>query len=361
MRSKYEFELKSRNPLALGAGLIALDVVINGKNERYPHLWTGGSCGNVMTILSYLGWSSYPIAYVGNDFASKIILKDMKIWKVRTDFIIRDEGVSTPIVIERINHAHAHGRATHVFEFKCPYCGSSLPRNRPLPKRFAIKLMKKLPVSKVFYFDRVSRTAVKFAKMQKSNGALVVFEPHNVSKERLFKESLEIAHIIKYSADQIDKIEFEQNVPLEIQTLGDRGLRYRFRKSDDRKHKWKRMGAYTPSKMVDTAGAGDWCTAGIIHILGQNGSEHFSQVADEDIESALKFGQRLAALNCTHEGARGMMYNSDTSDLKSMFINLSAQKEPQELRSSSFLENEKNQLDHLCPSCEVAERRACIA
>lgn len=346
----FEFELKFKNPKAAGVGLIALDVVINEKNEKLPILWAGGSCGNIMTILAYLGWSSYPIAYIGNDFASKIIIQDMTMWGVKTDFIISDKTVSTPIVIERINHNNT--KSTHEFKFKCPYCGSSLPRSRPLPRKIAMKIMRKLPTSKVFYFDRVSRTAVKFAKEQRSFGALVVFEPHTVSKERLFKESLEIAHVVKYSADQIDNIRLKNNVQLEVQTLGAKGLRYHFRKSDGKKHRWKRMQAFKPSKMVDTAGAGDWCTAGIIHILGQNGFEQFSRATEEDIENALRFGQRLAASNCMYEGARGIMYNNNRSGSKFMFHNLSTQKKPKERRGSSFLENERNFLGYLCPSCE---------
>lgn len=354
MQDRFELELKFKNPTTIGVGLIALDVVINGRNEKHPHLWAGGSCGNVMTILAYLGWSSYPIAYIGNDFASKIVLQDMKKWGVKTDFIINNETVSTPIVVERINHNET--KSSHVFEFKCPYCGSPLPRSRPLPRKIAMKITTKLPISKVFYFDRVSRTAIKFAKEQRSCGALVVFEPHTVSKERLFKESLEIAHIVKYSSDQIDKVELKHNVQLEIQTLGFKGLRYRFRKQIDRKHRWKTMRAFKPSKLVDTAGAGDWCTAGIIHVLGQSGFEQFSQATEEDIENALRIGQGLAALNCTQEGARGLMYNNNKSDLDSMFGNLSDQKEPRERGSSSLLESERNLLERLCPSCKVAER-----
>lgn len=340
MHNKCKLSKEAQNPISVGVGLVALDVVINGKDNQRPRLWAGGSCGNVVTILSYLGWLSYPIAYIGKDFASKIVLKDFKMWGVKTDLILTDEKASTPIVVERINN---NSRLTHIFEFKCPYCGSMLPRNRPVPARLESNVMERMPTAKVFYFDRTSATAVNFAEAQKLRGALVVFEPHTVSKQKLFKKSIEIAHIVKYSGEQIEDIPFERKVSLEIKTFGAKGLKYRFRDSKGKIHKWQSMEAVRPSRLVDSAGAGDWCTAGIIHMLGQNGAEGFCRVTQEDIKNALNFGQDLAALNCVYEGARGVMYYGNRIDFESTLHSVRAK--------------ERVLLKHLCPSCKYTRRK----
>jgi len=60
--------------------------------------------------------------------------------------------------------------------------------------------------------------------------------------------------------------------------------------------------------VADTAGAGDWCTAGIIHLLGRKGLAGMAAMEQGDIERAISFGQALAAWNCAYEGARGGMY-----------------------------------------------------
>jgi len=89
------------NPICLGSGLIALDVIYDNKKTK-PNFLAGGSCGNVLTILSYLDWQSYPIARLGNDPEGKRIIEDMKKWKVNTKFIEQESGTHSPRIIERI-------------------------------------------------------------------------------------------------------------------------------------------------------------------------------------------------------------------------------------------------------------------
>ena len=48
-------ELETNN-IIVGAGLISLDVLILD-GQRVPiSYYVGGTCGNVMMILSYMGW-----------------------------------------------------------------------------------------------------------------------------------------------------------------------------------------------------------------------------------------------------------------------------------------------------------------
>lgn len=333
-------------PVSAGTGLVALDIVLNGRNKDHPYLWAGGSCGNVLTILSYLGWLSYPIACLGDDNASRIVLRDMRNWSVRTDFIFVNNKRFTPIVVERIRN----NNLTHVFEFKCPYCGSPLPRSRSIPREMVSDIAEKMPHAQVFYVDRVSKTAISLAKTQKQHGALIVFEPHRVSTSKLFKECLSIAHVVKYSAKQIECILFERRAPLEIQTLGAKGLRYRWENSDGESCGWREISALEIPELKDSAGAGDWCTAGIIQVLGQDGFKSFCEATQEDLEKALMLGQGLAALNCIYEGARGIMYNLEKKSLESILCDLMAyRKLTRKLKKVS--QEQQDFGKHLCPSC----------
>lgn len=348
---KTELRPKSNKLVSAGVGFVALDVIMKETNMKNPRLCTGGSCGNVMIILSSLGWSSFPIAYIGKDFASRVILQDMKSWGVKTEFIIDTENASTPIVIEEIKNKT---RKSHQFKFKCPYCNARLPKNRPLPQKLILDISNKLPNAKVFYFDRVSKSAVKLAKEQRAHGALIFFEPYRIDKRKLFQESLEVAHVVKYSGEQINDLGPNNNIPLEIKTLGSKGLKYRFTKNNDQNNEWKTIDSFEISPLIDAAGAGDWCTAGIIHTLGQKGFKSFARASRIDVEKALRLGQTLAAINCVFEGARGLMYTDSESNLKSVFIDLFKNEKIDEALQKYKLtvyEKQTQIENNLCPSC----------
>ena len=96
---------------------------------------------------------------------------------------------------------------------------------------------------------------------------------------------------------------------LVVETLGGDGVRYILRKKSRRSNQWKTLPAFRVNEFRDAAGSGDWCTAGIIHMLGRKGSQEFETISENKLIEALQFGQAMAALNCQFEGARGGMYS----------------------------------------------------
>lgn len=336
-------------PTCSGTGLVTLDVFINDKTKSYPSLWAGGSCGNVLIILAYLGWKTYPIICLGKDSAAERIINDMRMWNVKTDLIFRSDKTVTPIVVEKLYNSGES--AFHEFKFKCPYCGSPLPRNRPLPSEFLDEAENIMPINQAFYFDRTSGPAYKLAKKAKSQGALVIFEPHRIGSRKIFKKSIELAHIVKYSREQIETEGLSENALLEIQTMGSRGLRYKFREKENISE-WKEKRAFQVPQIMDTAGAGDWCTAGLIHVVGKKGVSSLRGSSIQDVEDALRFGQALAALKCGYEGARGLMYSISSNKLESLLSNLNNGdlEKPLSLPTPRFSTN--TSLPTLCPSCK---------
>ena len=298
-----------RPSVCLGMGLAALDVVFETERAK-PIFFAGGSCGNVLTILSYLGWNSHPIIRLGNDAEGKHILEDMKRWGVKIGFVNKESGIHSPRIIERVFLGKT---PRHRFYVKCDH-GNPLPRRKPYLLKTLDQIRDRLPVPSVFYFDRADPSAYNLARYFKGRGSVVVFEPTKFLQKTIFCKCLEVADIVKHCRRKSNEIEISNvRIPLEIQTMGDGGLRY---KAQFLKHtSWKSLGAFPVPDLIDAAGSGDWLTAGLIHSIRQNTMETLSQ---KKLESALNFGQALASLNCSFVGARGIMYNLTRSRLLSL-------------------------------------------
>ena len=143
-RKKMKRDLvQTRSPICIGMGLIALDAIFANSAKR-PRFLAGGSCGNILTILSYLGWKSYPIARLGSDHEGSRILEDMVKWGVNTKFVERDSKIISPRIIERI----IPGRIPrHRFHIKCDH-GNWLPRRRPFLLKSLDTIIEKIPMTR---------------------------------------------------------------------------------------------------------------------------------------------------------------------------------------------------------------------
>jgi fructokinase len=314
------FQVENPKPRCVGTGLITLDIVMNQKGISESRYWAGGSCGNVLTILSYIGWDSCPVAKLGNDAAGKYLINDMETWGVNCSHVYLSDSINTPIIVEVLSNGRS-GKPSHRWKWSCPNCGSRLPSYKPFPFKEINEIDKEMLNANVFYFDRVARSNVELAKISKTYGAIVVFEPSRIRNKGIFKECVEIADIVKYSRDKYGYFKEtlgRTQVPIEIETLGDEGIRFR-RGKDTRDKEWETMPAYHIGNGIrDTAGSGDWCSVGIIHALCRCGREHFESLTHKDIKSAINFGQALAAAKCYYTGARGLMYNVSKEKLTTL-------------------------------------------
>lgn len=358
MNTEKWFEVINPKPVCTGTGLIALDVVINGNPQTPPRLSAGGSCGNVLIILAYLGWESYPIAKLGNDDAAEELIKDLISWGVKISLIKLDESTSTPVIVERISKTR-RGMPKHRYEWTCPNCGAWLPKFRPILDRESKEIIKEMPASKVFYFDRLARSSITLAKENQSQGTLIIFEPSGVKDEKLFSEALQVSDVVKYSHERLGhakELIYEADVPLVIETLGEDGLEYRLKSIGKKTIKRKSKPAYVIENLKDSAGAGDWCTAGIIHLLGSSGREGFLRATEQEIDDAIKFGQALAALKCRYEGPRGNMYSISRQKFKKLTLDILNSEEL--LKVAEEAEQELGKFSFYCvsPQCRKSAR-----
>ncbi len=299
-------------PTIVGTGLVALDIVV-GRDGR-AHQFAGGTCGNVLTVLASLGWSSYPVARLSEDPAGDVVAADMVSWGVRADLLRLAPQARTPVIVQKI-HEDADGHPYHTFSWACRLCGSRFPGYQAVRLSAVPEVLARVPHPDVFFFDRVSPAALSLAQAYAKTGTLVLFEPSAVGEPRLFSAAMECAHVIKYSEERMRTLaawiaDSQRNPELivEIETLGAAGLRYRVGPSARR---WFQLGSYVVDHLRDSAGAGDWCTAGILNAIVRARASGCAFPRSE-IKAALEVGQALAAWNCGFEGARGAMYASNT-------------------------------------------------
>lgn len=295
--------MKLETNIVLGAGLISLDVLIRD-GERIPvSYYVGGTCGNVMMILSHMGWKSYPIARIDSTKDGLRVLDDMRKHHVNIDFVSTQDG-KTPVIVQR-NFINKDGIPTHKFESR-NNIGRFYLDFKSLTLKQANEVLEKIDfVPNVFFFDRVSPAILKLATTFKEKGSMIFFEPSsrggNIS---LFNKCVEVADIIKFSEQRIKDIEqFHVNKgKLFIQTQGAKGLSYRLDSI------WKHLDSVVNENVVDTAGAGDWTAAALINKLFKD-KEMFriSDVLVSDLEAALNEAQKVGSASCSYEGARGMM------------------------------------------------------
>jgi fructokinase len=345
-----------KKPKIFGTGLIALDLIIGIDPQSPVQSWAGGTCGNVLSILAYLGWDAFPIARMNGDSASERVKADMKHWGVQLDFAACDPTSHTPIIIQRIGRAR-DGAPTHRFSWSCPRCGQWLPGFKAVTLSAVETVAPNLPGTAVFFMDRLSRSSLTLAARASAEGAVVFFEPSGKSDEKHFAEALQLAHVVKYSDQRLSAaggaMQQGSATLLEVQTLGSDGLKYRHRlgrKVSD----WQHLDAVPAPHLTDTCGSGDWCTAGLLAKVAIGGQAGLRACGVDMVRGALRFGQALAAWNCGFEGARGGMYAVDRQVVSNQIDQLLKGQSLTPVAKTKFPPN----ISVACPACPPEEPRA---
>ena len=307
------------NPVCLGMGFVAADIV-EGSAEEF--VAAGGSCGNVMAILAWFGWKSVPVARMGMDWAAGIVRKDFENGGVDDQFLSEERSIQTPIVIQRFAE-DSSGKRVHRFSLACPECGRWLPRYRASTLIQANGVTTSGLVPKTLYMDRTSPAALRVAAWAKEKGALIVFEPSSIGDERQFQRAVDLCHILKFSHDRLGHVRDLQEAhrpKIIIDTRAEEGLRFRWRGY------WSELPAFDTPRFVDSAGAGDWTSAGLIHQIGREAAEGLGTLQKPRLLAALRFGQALAAINCGYEGGRGAMMAMTRAQFAKRLMTLAAKR-----------------------------------
>jgi fructokinase len=255
----------------------------------------GGTAANVAAILAYLGWNAILAGQTGDDPAGDILVDDLKHAGVDTVHLHRPVGMPTPRLI------HSVRPDGHSFSYRCPACQLRLPRSRPLTVAQARACITSHPTAAVYFFDRVNAGTLTLAEHYAGTGTVIVFEPSVPVSAELLGRAVAVAHIVKHSDHRsvggLDDVGVRsRRGQLRIVTHGAEGLELRIGEGRNRRF------AALATLAVDTGGAGDWTTAGLIAVAVRHGG-----LRNAAIDDGLRFGQALSALSCTAVGARGLM------------------------------------------------------
>jgi len=286
------------------------------------------------------------------------VLDDLRQWDVSTEFVTRSDNGSTPVIVHRIRST-ANGERYHTFSWRCPNCGTRLPGYKPVLESAAKNLVDRLGTPQVFFLDRVSPGALVLAQASAERGAAIVFEPSAIGNPVLFREAWRLADIVKYSHERLRELPADvddvKEAPLQVETLGRDGLRYRSRLPRCRTRTWQHLDALEAEDVKDTAGSGDWCTAGIVHRLLRRGRIGLRGATDASLRDALRYGEALAAWNCGFEGARGGMYIVEKGVFELQVKRILNGDSEQQTIQTSRRTWAPNLVAGLCPSCEEVE------
>lgn len=312
--SSLQFTTEGSRSRVSGAGFIALDVML-GSGSQLAYTGIGGSTGNVLSILSFLGWESLPLVNLGRDHVGATIHREFTRLGANMRHVRLDRGLTSPLLYQFAEEPSEVPR----YSFACPVCGQARRFHESLVDSGGDDFVRCAAESNVFFFDRVTAGTVRMARAARAGGAFVFFEPSSIPADLgLFDAALKSAHVVKYSVDRIrEPLDHHLSSGfVEIQTMGARGLRFR-------KHSlapdWVDLPALRTNSVADTSGAGDWCTAGFLHALfAHRDSTELRDLGYNAIYRSLRLGQSIAALSVSHVGARGMMRALRPSDALNM-------------------------------------------
>jgi fructokinase len=357
-------------PTVVGVGMVVLDVILNNGDMK-PIFMAGGTCGNVLAGLSFLGWTSSAISRAGSDVARNIMIKDLVNSGVDTTYVTSEVNLETPRIVEKLNSNGVF--AKHSFALRCPDCEIYLPRFRSPTIDLSDKVYSQHPKVVVYFFDRVTPSTLKLARLYRESGALVFFEPGNLRNIDKVADGARVSHILKYAGDEslnmgeidedrtIDELMRSTGISLVIRTSGRYGLS--FKKKDD--HGWRKRKSYRPKELHDTCGAGDWTTVGFLYQLeklARNDDITCLEAAARItfVDKALKFAQALSSLSCMFVGARGLMFAMDRSSVLEEIASsqkkrvppyFSSRKNKPKLRNKKFVSVPGSARIGVCPIC----------
>lgn len=283
----------------------------------------GGSITNSSVIGRKLGLRTAMLSRVGKDMLGDFAVGFLKDSGINTSGIIRDPNIHTPIAIADIDKS---GNSKYTF-----YKNS--PKESMVPLESVPKYL--LDGCQIFHFGssfsyqkETSEEALRYVKFLKKRGVFISFDPnirpYAVKDTRATKNRvltlLKLIDLAKLSEIDLQFITGETN-PLKglemlkkrlnaeiILTLGNKGAIYRNKKGEFIK---------IPSfkvKVLDTIGAGDGFTAGLLFKLRKIGRRRFF----EDLSSNVAFASAVSAIICTGKGA-----NEALKDIKQVISFLS--------------------------------------
>lgn len=306
----------SNKKCVLGTGNIALDII---SQREYPEGFdpakkrnpfkdnliieeVGNTCGNVMTMLPYLGVDTYPIGHFDDTEQGLKITESLKHYGANTRFVKNSPQGGTTLM-NCLHKLDEKGR--HAMSHRATSPGSRFPKRKLLRKDEVQAFLDQLDFRPdAYFFDAAEAGPRELAAALKAQRVLVYFEPEGDKEKRKFLHGVEVSDIVKFSETKITDLDFVRQYPdkLFIRTMGSKGMEFCLRGMG-----WKHVAPVPNTNEVDWEGAGDWTTSVILAELCKQNKLDVAQLTEEDVASILHTAATIASRSVSYMTSHGMI------------------------------------------------------
>lgn len=314
---------KTKNLSVLGGGNYNFDTIVEreypegfvkGRKNKFVDRVVmeeiGSNPGNVMCILGYFGWESYPIAMFDCYPQGLQMKKDFERYHCNTRFVTNtDEGGTNCFTVIHCLDDETGERMMKHGKRHAPFSG--FPRDRGLTvmgeKATLPKFIEGLDfLPDVYFYSGYGAGWRELGKYLRAQGVLVYYEVQSMSEKEFSKyfACMKEADIVKFSDETIKDISFvdELKDKLIIQTLGAKGARFNLRGEG-----WVSVEPIVNDNVVDTEGCGDWTTASFINAIGKRGVLKMGDMKEAVVKECLVEAQGYASRNVSYMGTKGII------------------------------------------------------
>lgn len=271
----------------------------------------GNTCGNVATILPYLGVQTYPIGHFDLSEQGLQIKNDLQRYGADIRFVENSENGGTTLLC--CTHKRDKATGEHVTSFRATSPGSRFPKRRFIRVRDeAPVFIEKLDfVPDIFFFDAAEAGLRYIAGELRKRGTLVYFEPESDADKKKFTKAIEVSDIVKFSHEKVSDLSFVEQYPdkLFIRTMGAEGLEFNLCGQG-----WGRVAPVSNDNVVDWEGAGDWTTSQFIACLCERGILSIAQMTTDSVKECLETACRTASRSVSYLGSKGMI-DAETNNI----------------------------------------------
>ena len=299
-------EKQGKKLTCLGVGTFPLDNLQekNGKDVKTIYQHVGGTCGNVMSILAWMGWHTLPAARLDNSETGLLIKADLESYGCDTRLVSNTPDGGTTI-LDIIHKTGRDGKPKTAYMAHSPR-GGRFVNHRFWTQKQAQALFDSLEeMPDVFFFDRCAPGNILLAQLFHERGVLVYYEP-NEPVDRNFLRAVTASDIVKFSNEKHPDVSFTEGFTdkLFIQTMNEKGLRFKLRAED-----WITIPPEYNPHSVDGEGAGDWTTSAFINDMGHHHMLTFDRIHQPNVTHCLEEAQRVASMSVSYLGAKGLIHH----------------------------------------------------
>ena len=306
----------------IGSGIYNLDTIVVRDYPEWPRLRpftdnvaleeVGGTCGNVMSILAWLGWDAKPLACLDDSPEGVKITEDLKRYGCDCRYVTNTPDGGTTLL--RCTHKKDKD-GKHVMSVRVGSPGGSR-----FPKRHSLRARDEAPAfletldeaPAVFFFDDSAAGNRLIAKGLKGRGSLIYFEPSKIATNADL-EAVSISDIIKFSDENIPDVSFADayDDKLFIQTMGAKGVRFKLQDQP-----WMTLSVIPAKGVVDTEGAGDWFTATLINELAEHRMMSIAAHYRDYLVDIIRTAMGIAARSIGHLGSLGLIHYANSLQIE---------------------------------------------